>query len=143
MAKTVYDERCIVEALSKEGKRFSREISLTAEEVSRQAVDDLKLIKVEVVFKNGKRQEKETVLTSDIKIIRDYFLKKISAAIDLVHPERRLKVSFPPQNKYLKMRRAYCQNCGKFLEEFYGFYEGRVKRCPNCQKLTIFKRTSR
>lgn len=143
MAKIVYDEKCIVEALSKEGKRFSREISLTAKEISRQTIDDLKLIKVDIDFKNGKRQEKETILTSDLTIIRDYFLRKICAAIDLIPPEKRLKVTFPPGNKYLKMRRAYCQNCGKFLEEFYGFYEGRVKECPHCKRQTIYKRTSR
>lgn len=140
VSKTVYDEKCSIEALSKEGKRFTREISLTAKEISREKHGDLDLIKVEIDFANGKKHERPTVITSDLKLLRDYFLKKVSSAIDLIHPEKRLKITFPSENRYLKMRRAYCQNCGKFLEEFYGFYEGRVKKCPHCNRLTIYKR---
>jgi hypothetical protein len=140
VSKTIYDERCIIKALSKDGKPFTREISLTATELSRKSTGNLNLIKIEAAFKNGTKQEKETYLVSDLKIIRDYFLKKLSSAIDLIHPERQPKLTFPSTNKYLKMRRAYCQNCKKLIEEFYGFYEGRIKKCPHCNRLTTYKR---
>lgn len=143
MSKIIYEERCIVEALSKQGRKFSREISLVAEEITRESAGELKLIKIKVIFKNGKKQEKETFLISDLKVVRDYFLRKISAAIDLVPPEKRIKITFPPQNKYLKMRRAYCRHCGKFLKEFYGFYEGREEKCPSCGRLTGFERSAK
>jgi len=141
--KVVYQERCAVEAESKEGKRYTREISLIAKELWRKDIDSTDVIFLEVEFKNGQKEEKEAMFTSSLKVVRDYFLKKITAAIDLVHPEKRIKIVFPQENKYLKMHRVYCQNCGKFLQEFYGFYEGRVEKCPSCGRLTVFKRTSK
>ena len=139
--KIVYKEKCIIEAESREGKSYVREISLLVQEVYRKPVDKSQIIFLEVELKNGQREEKENIVVSDIKFVRDYFLKKIVAAIDLVHPARRIKIIFPEGNKYLKMRRAYCQNCGNLLKEFYGFYEGRIGECSHCQKLTVFRRS--
>jgi len=140
MGKIVYKEKCIVEAKNKDGKSYVREISLIAQEVSRKIVDTTQLIFLRTKFKNGQYDETEEIVVSDIRFVRDYFLKKIVSAIDLVHPARRLKIIFPERNKYLKMHRAYCQNCGKLLKEFYGFYEGRIEECRHCKELTVLKR---
>jgi len=93
--KVVYQERCAVEAESKEGKRYTREISLIAKELWRKDIDSTDVIFLEVEFKNGQKEEKEAMFTSSLKVVRDYFLKKITAAIDLVHPEKRIKIVFP------------------------------------------------
>ncbi|PIQ88708.1 MAG: hypothetical protein COV72_07205 [Candidatus Omnitrophica bacterium CG11_big_fil_rev_8_21_14_0_20_42_13] len=139
--KVIYQEKCVIEAKNNEGKLYSREISFTVGELSRKEVSGKKIIALETEFKNGLKIEKETLAVSDLKYVRDYFLKKLTAAIDLVHPEKRVKITFPQGNKYLKMRRAYCQNCHKRIKEFYGFYEGRVEKCPHCARPTVLKRT--
>ncbi len=138
--KIVYKEKCIVEAESREGKSYVREISLVALEAYRESIGKKQIIFLEVEFRNGQREEKENIAVSDLRFIRDYFLKKIASAIDLVHPQRRTKIIFPEGNKYLKMHRAYCQNCGNLLKEFYGFYEGRIEECSHCGKLTVSRR---
>jgi hypothetical protein len=138
--KIVYKEKCIVEAENKDGKSYVREISLVAQEVSRKVIAATQLIFLEIEFKNGQCEERGDIVVSDIRYVRDYFLKKIISAIDLVHPMRRIKIIFPEGNKYLKMHRAYCQNCGNLLKEFYGFYEGRIEECCHCNKLTVLKR---
>jgi len=138
--KIIYQEKCIIEAQSKAGKKYTREISLTAKELSRKVIDGTNLISLEAELQNGQRKEKENILVSDARFVRDYFLKRLTSLIDLVPPERRIRITFPETNKYLKMRRAYCQNCGKFIKEFYGFYEGRIEKCPHCARLTVFKR---
>jgi hypothetical protein len=139
--KFIYQEKCIIEAQSKEGKSYIREISLIAKEVSCKTVDGINIFFLEVEIENGQKREKESVLISDLKFVRDYFLKKLASLIDLVHPEKRIKIHFPEGNKYFKMRRAYCQNCRQFFKEFHGFYEGRIEKCPHCARLTIFKKT--
>lgn len=138
--KIVYKEKCIVEAESREGKSYVREISMVAKEVSRKIINTAQIIFLKVEFRNGQREEKENIAVSDIRFVRDYFLKRIVSAIDLVHPGRRIKIIFPEGNKYLKMHRAYCQNCGNLLKEFYGFYEGRIEQCSHCDKLTVLRR---
>ncbi len=140
IGKIVYKEKCIVEAETRDGKSYVREISLNAQEVSRKIVNTVQLIFLRVEFRNGQYDEMKEIVVSDIRFVRDYFLKKIVSAIDLVHPERRIKIIFPEKNKYLKMHRAYCQNCGNLLKEFYGFYEGRIEECCHCNKLTVLKR---
>jgi len=140
MGKIVYKEKCIVEAENRDGKSYVREISLIAQEVSRKMIDATQLIFLKVEFKNGQSEERKNIVVSDIRFVRDCFLKKIVSAIDLVHPARRIKIIFPEGNKYLKMRRAYCQNCGNLLKEFYGFYEGRIEECCHCSKMTVLKR---
>jgi hypothetical protein len=140
VGKIVYKEKCIVEAESRDGKSYVREISLVAQEISRKIITATQLIFLKIEFKNGQCEERENIVVSDIRFVRDYFLKKIVSAIDLVHPARRIKIIFPEGNKYLKMRRAYCQNCGNLLKEFYGFYEGRIEECYHCNKLTVLKR---
>jgi len=143
VGKIAYKEKCIVEAESRDGKSYVREISLIAQEAYRKVVHATQLIFLTIEFKNGQSEEKESIVVSDIRFVRDYFLKKIASAIDLVHPARRIKIIFPESNKYLKMRRAYCQNCGNLLKEFYGFYEGRIEECCHCNKLTVLKRNSK
>jgi len=138
--KIVYKEKCIVEAENRDGKSYVREISLVAQEVSRKVIAATQLIFLKIEFKNGQCEERGNIVVSDIRYVRDYFLKKIISAIDLVHPMRRIKIIFPEGNKYLKMHRAYCQNCGNLLKEFYGFYEGRIEECCHCNKLTVLKR---
>lgn len=138
--KVVYQEKCIIEAKNEAGRIYSRELSLVAKESGRKIVQGKAIICVEAEFKNGLKTEKESICVSDLKFLRDYFLRKLSSLIDLVHPEKRLKITFPSTNKYLKMRRAYCQNCGAFVREFYGFYEGRIEKCSHCSRLTVFKR---
>ncbi|MFA5351162.1 MAG: hypothetical protein WC357_07540 [Candidatus Omnitrophota bacterium] len=140
IGKIAYKEKCIVEAENKDGKSYVREISLVAQEVSRKIITATQLIFLKIEFKNGQCEERENIVVSDTRFVRDYFLKKIASAIDLVHPARRIKIIFPESNKYLKMRRAYCQNCGNLLKEFYGFYEGRIEECCHCKKMTVLKR---
>lgn len=82
--KVVYKEKCIVEAENREGKSYMREISLVAQEVSRKLIDKTQIIFIEVKFRNGQREEKKDITISDIRFIRDYFLKKIFSAIDLI-----------------------------------------------------------
>jgi hypothetical protein len=140
IGKIVYKEKCIVEAENKDGKSYVREISLVAQEEYRKITTTTQLIFLKIEFKNGQYEERENIVVSDIRFVRDYFLRKIVSAIDLVHPARRTKIIFPEGNKYLKMHRAYCQNCGNLLKEFYGFYEGRIEECCHCNKLTVLKR---
>lgn len=140
IGKIVYKEKCIVEAESRDGKSYVREISLVAQEESRKITTTTQLIFLKIEFKNGQCEEREAIVVSDIRFVRDYLLRKIVSAIDLVHPARRVKIIFPEGNKYLKMHRAYCQNCGNLLKEFYGFYEGRIEECCHCNKLTVLKR---
>ncbi|MDD5518547.1 MAG: hypothetical protein PHV98_04265 [Candidatus Omnitrophica bacterium] len=140
IGKIAYKEKCIVEAENKDGKSYVREISLVAQEVSRKIITATQLIFLKIEFKNGQCEERENIVVSDTRFVRDYFLKKIASAIDLVHPARRIKIIFPESNKYLKMHRAYCQNCGNLLKEFYGFYEGRIEERCHCKKLTVLRR---
>jgi len=138
--KVVYNEKCIIEAENRDGKSYVREVNLIAQEESRKIVNTTQLIFLRTEFKNGQYDETEKIVVSDIRFVRDYFLKKIVSAMDLVHPRRRIKIIFPEKNKYLKMHRAYCQNCGNLLKEFYGFYEGRIEECCHCKKLTVLRR---
>jgi len=86
IGKIVYKEKCIIETESRDGKSYVREISLIAQEVSRKIIATTQLIFLKIEFKNGQCEEGENIVVSDIRFVRDYFLKKIVSAIDLVHP---------------------------------------------------------